>query len=271
MSLRLEPRSWLLVAVAGWAVGCALVSLAGFGGYAPSLPAEHHPPAAAPDLPGAATHAVLAPLDVYAQAWEHPLFFPDRKAANAHVPGKSADDHPLDALLTSVIITPTLRMAIVQDPKSHQSLRVRQGQPVGGVYGGWKLSDVQPRAATFESDSQGQATLDLRIFNGRGGPEPTRPGLTPQAVAAGAAAATETTPPPPVDAGSADSGRADAGGNPASDAASGGPSADAADSSAADQAAAQAVAEQQAEQIRRRIEERRRQALQQRQSTENDR
>ncbi|MBS0462663.1 MAG: hypothetical protein JSS41_09370 [Proteobacteria bacterium] len=253
MTPRLDPLGWLLVALVGWALAFVIVALTGFGGHWRALPDD---PSLAPALPRAVTTAsgsALGPLDAYAAAFNRPLFFPNRKPAMAHVPGKSANDHPLDAILTSVIDTPTLKMAIVQDPKSHQSLRVREGQALGGNYGGWKLTALAPRQATFDSDGMGQATLDLRVYNGKGGEEPTRMGLTPQAVAA-VILAPPRPPPQPGDAGSAgddsasnatDTGNADGGGSDASQAAA---------SAAADAAA------QQAEQIRQRIEERRQQA-----------
>ncbi len=266
---RLEPRSWLLVALAGWSLAFAVVALVGFGGRSAPLPDNHGLAPDLPTVPNTAAHPALRPLEAYAQAYDHPLFFPDRKPAAAHVPGKSADDHPLDAVLTGIIKTPTLQMAIVQDPKTHRALRVREGQPIGGPYGGWKLTEVQPRAATFQSDSQGTSTLDLRIYNGKGGPEPTHMGLTPQAVAAGVLGvlqrATGTDVPADADAASTNAGQ-DAGQDAAKDDATA-PDPQASAGDAAAQATAQAALHQ-AEMIRRRIEARRRQALQARQSNE---
>ena len=142
MLRRFEPLTWLLVAVAGWALACAVIALGGFGGRYQLLPDD---PSLAQNLPGvssgSATHATMGPLEVYAEAYNHPLFFPDRKPAAAHVAGQNnAANQPLDVVLTSVIMTPTLQMAIVQDPKTKASLRVREGQPIGGAYAGWKLS-----------------------------------------------------------------------------------------------------------------------------------
>lgn len=263
MIRRLEPGTWLLVALAGWSLAFVVVALIGFGGRSAPVADD---PALAPKLPPVphfATGSVLKPLDAYGEAFNHPLFFPNRKPANARIPGKNgADSHPLDVQLTSVIMTPTLQMAIVQDPKTHQSLRVREGQPIGGSYAGWTLTGLSPRTADFDGGAQGQQTLELRVFDGKGGEEPTRMGLTPQAVAAGVLG--NPRPPPPADAPSAgdDQSRSDA---PA-DAA---PAADAA-SAAADpnQAAAAAAAAQQAEEIRRRIEQRRQQMMRQRQASD---
>ncbi|MBS0194278.1 MAG: hypothetical protein JSR34_08520 [Proteobacteria bacterium] len=263
---RLEPLSWLLVAVAGWALACALIALAGFGGRWKPLPDDSSLAPRLPRLPAATTGSTMGPLDSYAQAYNHPLFFPDRKPAAAHVPGKGGgDDHPLDATLTSVIITPTLKMAIVQDPKTHQSLRVREGQSLGGAYSAWKLTDIAPRSATFHSDSQGDTSLDLRVFNGKGGEDPTRMGLTPQVTAGLAASAQRGAPGAPADgtATTDAAAPADAGsGNAGTDGSQAAATADA-NQAAADAANnASQTAQQQADEIRRRIEERRQQAQQ---------
>jgi general secretion pathway protein N len=176
----------LLAALAAWALGVAIVALAGFGGRYRLHPSD---PALAPQLPSAtvqAAQSTLGPLEMYAAAANRPLFYPDRKPERARVAngGNGADaPQPLNVLLTSVILTPSLRMAIVRDVASGKSLRVREGQPLEGGPSGWKLVAVSPRQAVFESE-QGRTTLDLRVFNGQGGEPPTPNGLTPQAVSA---------------------------------------------------------------------------------------
>jgi general secretion pathway protein N len=254
MRTRFEPLTYVLAAVAGWAVVCVVVSMTGFGGHYELLPDN---PALAPRLPAIATaspHSTMGPLEVYAEASNHPLFYPNRKPVAVHVPGQDTTPaQALDVVLTSVIMTPTLQMAIVQEPKTRQSMRVHEGQPIGGAYGSWKLTGLSPRSATFDGGSQGETTLDLRVFDGKGGEEPTRTGLTPQVVASGvlgpargaantdpnAANANMPPPPPPPDA---------ANDTAATDAAN----------VAANNAAV--LAAQQAEQIRQRIQQRRQQA-----------
>ncbi|HEY2345232.1 MAG TPA: hypothetical protein VGH80_05030 [Xanthomonadaceae bacterium] len=257
MIRRFEPLTWLLVAIAGWALGCVAISLSGFGGRYKLLPDN---PGLAQPLPavssGSTAHAAMGPLEVYAEAYNHPLFFPDRKPAAAHVPGQNnAAAQPLDVVLTSVIMTPTLQMAIVQDPKTKASLRVREGQPIGGSYGGWKLSGLSPRSATFDGGSQGETTLELRVFDGKGGEEPTRNGLTPQVVASGALGGPQQPQPEAVatDAGAED--------NTVQE-----PAPDPNQANAAANAAAQ-----QAEEIRRRIEQRRQQVQAQRAANKKER
>jgi general secretion pathway protein N len=255
MLRRLDPRSWLLVAVAGWALLCAIVALGGFGGTYTLLPDDSRLAPPLPKVPLSSARTPLGPLEAYAEAANRPLFYPDRKPIAVHVPGQaSADAQPLDVSLTSVVITPSLQMAIVQDNKTKESLRVREGQALGGPYAGWKMVAMTPRSAVFDGGSLGQQTLELRVFDGQGGEEPTQMGLTPQAIANGAVA--PATPRPP----------ANGGGNPDApqppDAPQNQSATDAINAAAANEAANNAATEaaQQAEQIRRRIEQRRQQA-----------
>ncbi|MEO7478862.1 MAG: hypothetical protein ABIT64_06500 [Lysobacteraceae bacterium] len=241
MPSRIDPRSWLLIAIAGWALLCAIVAVAGFGGRYQLLPDD---PSQLPSLPGIAladARSPLGPIESYAAASDRPLFYPDRKPISVHIEGNGSAGHPLNVALTSVIITPTLQMVIVQDNDSHQSFRARQGQPLEGDYAAWRLVAIAPRSAVFDGGTQGKQTLQLRVFDGHGGVQPTPIGLTPQVVAGGAlgplplpSMATPNAGLPPM------------------------PNAKQSPSAVATLAAAEA--ERQAEQIRQRIEQRRLQA-----------
>jgi len=163
-----------------------------------------------------------------------------------------AAQQPLNVVLTSIIMTPTLRMAIVHDNASGKSLRVREGQPLEGGPAGWKLIAVSNKQAVFEG-SQGRQTLDLRVFNGQGGEPPTPNGLTPQAVSSANIGNMFANPPP-------NAGRP----NPAPPVILGAqpvaPVSDTDQAAAAERQANDAVARAQAETIRQRIEARRQQA-----------
>jgi general secretion pathway protein N len=246
-SIRLDARGWLWIVVATWALLCALIALLNFGGRYRLLADDPSKVQPLPAIAKASAAPVLGPLESYAAASQRSLFYPDRKPIAVHVPGQNSSAQPLNVVLTSVIITPSVQMAIVQDVQTHASYRAKQGQTLDGPYSGWKLVSLTPRSAVFES-GQGQQTLELRVFNGQGGELPTRMGLTPEVVAGGAlglppqpnAAALAPNvnavpvppPPPPVVA----------------------PVPDATANNAA------ATAAQQAETIRQRIEQRRREA-----------
>ena len=257
MFARLSALNWLLAAVAAWALGVAILALAGFGGRYRLHPDD---PALVPPLPSATVQvgrSPLGPLELYAEAANRPLFYPDRKPAQVKV-GNAADaQQPLNVVLTSIIITPTLRMAIVRDTASGKSLRVREGQPLEGGPAGWKLVAVSRQQAVFES-GQGRSTLDLRVFDGQGGEPPTPNGLTPQAISAANASNVLINPvfanaplkPNPAAPGIL-------GAAPVMPTA---PMSDTDEAAAAERRGAESAARAQADSIRQRIEERRRQA-----------
>ena len=249
MHARLDARGWLLIAVAGWALLCAIVAMSGFGGRYQLLADDPSQAPALPTVSLASARSPLGPIEAYAEAANRPLFYPDRKPMVVHIAGQNSAAQALNVTLTSIIITPTMQMAIVQDNQTHQSLRVHEGQAFEGAYSGWKMVGMTPRSAVFDGGSQGQTTLQLRVFDGHGGEEPTRMGLTPQAIASGALG-----PPPPPPPPSAASMAANANVVPM---AVDDPNASVPAQSAN---AAAAVAAQQAEQIRQRIEARRQQA-----------
>ena len=56
---RLEARSWLLIAVAGWALACAIVGLSGFGGHYTLLPDDPKRAQALPVVALASSHSQM--------------------------------------------------------------------------------------------------------------------------------------------------------------------------------------------------------------------
>ena len=63
--------------------------------------------------------------------WRKPLFSPDRKPA----PRMASDGAGLgDLELTGIILTPTLRMALLRDKNGdHREVRLREGQSIHAV------------------------------------------------------------------------------------------------------------------------------------------
>ena len=182
--------TWLLAGFCGWALVLWLGGLLGMGGRV--APVEPLPASALPQ-PGPATPDRIGPLIRYAEAAARPLFTQDRRPRGflASVPegeGEAAQSASLDFILTGVLISPQVRLAIVQPTSGGEAQRVREGATPEGA-NGWRLLEVQPRRVIFEGSS-GQVTLDLRAFGGSG-PAPT-------AVARNAADAAGTAPPPPA-------------------------------------------------------------------------
>jgi general secretion pathway protein N len=94
------------------------------------------------------------------------------------------DATAFDYALTSVIITPRLRLAIVEPSSGGESVRVREGESAEGL-GGWRLVELRPRAAVFEGPG-GRRELPLRVWAGGG-----------DGVAPAPATASAAVPPPP--------------------------------------------------------------------------
>jgi general secretion pathway protein N len=156
-------------AVAAWCVGLLLLAFAGLGGRVGPHPGD---PALGPPIPelrfsenaprlGAATD--------YLAVGDRPLFNPDRRPAPVAI-ANTEQQAPFNGVLTSVLITDTLRMAIFSEENGQVSKRVRLGDTVPGT--SWRLSTLEPRRAVLEGP-EGQRVLDLRVFDGQGGAAPT--------------------------------------------------------------------------------------------------
>jgi general secretion pathway protein N len=185
------PLTWLLAAGAGWSVLLWIAALLGMGGQVD----EAIPAAAEVALPQAKPAAPdrIGPLAQYAEAASRPLFTQDRRPRSFMATGPEGDNvamsQSLDFILTGVLISPQVQLAVLQPSGGGDAQRVRVGSsPEGGA--GWRLVEVQPRRAIFEG-AGGQSALDLRTFGEAGGPTAT-PVARPQPVPAVATGA----PPP---------------------------------------------------------------------------
>jgi general secretion pathway protein N len=168
------PRTWLLVAVAGWAALIALLSLLGLAGRITPMEDDPALVQALPKLSAPAPER-LGPLSQYADIAARPLFSENRQPQPFYIGGKedAAPAAPsFDWVLTSVLITPQAKLAILQTPQGGEGLRVKLGEEPAGQ-SGWRLAELQPRSAVFEGPG-GRRTLELRVFDGTGGTPPTQ-------------------------------------------------------------------------------------------------
>lgn len=261
------PRTWLLAALAGWALLAWLLSLAGMGGRVSPLDEDPSLRQALPQ-PRPSPPDRLGPVSQYGEIAARPLFSDDRRPKPFSLRG-SGEDEPADTfdyVLTSVMLTPNLKLAILQ-PSDEAAA---QGQGEGGprtvavrlgesadMLAGWRLVSLEPRQAVFEGP-EGQRTLELRAFDGSGGAAAT-PTRTAAARNGAARSARRASGDPAGDAAST-----------AGDAADGGPEAAAARAATrrgqparapkpADEPAAAQTPEAQIEAIRKRIQARREQ------------
>lgn len=200
--MRLEhagPRTRLLAMLAGLALLAWIVALAGAGGRVTPLPDDA---SLLPPLPSAAAGSAeaLGPLPDYAAIGERPLFSVDRTHRPFFLSSQEGEPAStgFDYQLTSVILTPGLRMAIVQPTGGGDAMRVYEGAEAAGAPG-WRLVTLDRRKAVFEGP-EGRRELGLRVFNGDGSEAEATAveGIT----AADAAAASAATA-PSVDGGAA--------------------------------------------------------------------
>ncbi|WDS35682.1 general secretion pathway protein GspN [Pseudoxanthomonas sp.] len=255
------PRTWLLLAVAGWAVLAWLLALAGMGSRIVSLPDDPSLVQALPALPAPAPER-LGPLEQYSEIGGRPVFASDRQPHPFFLEGQGGEqvDKGFDYVLTSVLITPRVRLAIVQSPGDGgpaSAVRVKVGEALASSPA-WRLAELEPRRAVFEGP-EGQRTLELRVFDGQGGEAPTQLASAQPNTARPRPPAGPSPPPRPANTPPSERpSPSDTQGRGAP------PSADAADP--APPAPAPQTTEQQMQAIRERIEARRRQMREQQNS-----
>ena len=158
-----------------WAGLVLLVALLGLGGRFNALPVDTSLAKAIPVVKIERKKAVLEPIENYAEVGTRPLLMFDRRPGVVQAAPGDTSGAELDVMLGSVLITPNLKMAILRENQGGVVRRVRLGDVVEGT--GWRLVQLDPRRAVLEGPT-GQRSLDLLVFNGKGGELPT-----PQATA----------------------------------------------------------------------------------------
>lgn len=191
----LRPAGALLAALALWALGLLLLAVAGLGAQV-----GLHPPNAAlmPPMPVVQLDVIgsrLGPATDYLEVGNRPLLSPDRQPAPLTADAGGDAEAPLEANLTSVLITSELKLAILQSTQDGASRRVRLGEVLEGT--AWRLVALEPRRAVFEGP-QGRRELDLRVFDGTGAapPTPQHTRVPPARLDAPAAVAAAAAPAP---------------------------------------------------------------------------
>jgi general secretion pathway protein N len=158
------------IAVALGSVAGALALLAGGqgmglgSGYSLGEPE----PGAAADAPGLALERDTARMRAwadYGQVLARPLFNESRapELEETAATGDAAAAQPLTITLTGVILTRGLQIALVTDPSKNETERVKVGQPLTGERAGWTLVELKPRAAVFEGAGLGRQELELTV------------------------------------------------------------------------------------------------------------
>ena len=166
MAEGLRPLTLLLGGAALWALSLLILALSGLGtNFPPPTVAAAPPPV--PNVSLTRTESRLGPYDAYAVVATRPLMNERRKPVAISAVAAEAGASELDVTLTSVLITPSMKLAILTDNKDGGSRRVRLGEVVEGS--NWRLLALEPRRAVLEGPT-GQRTFDLRVFDGNSGP-----------------------------------------------------------------------------------------------------
>ena len=166
------PRSWLLAALAGWALLVWVLALFGLGGQIRPLPDDPSLVSALPKLPQQVPER-LGPLAQYSEIAARPLLSQNRKPQPFFISGQEGGEQPqtFDFVLTSVLITPQLQMAILQPTGGGEGVRLKIGEAPDSAQG-WRVSEIHPRSVVIEGP-EGPRTLELRIFDGLSGQPPS--------------------------------------------------------------------------------------------------
>ncbi len=188
----LPPRLLLLAAFAGWALLAWMLALAGMGGRITALADDPSLGKALPALPAPA-RARLRNEAEYALIGNQSLFSENRTPPPFVINDDKADAPPaFEFLLTSVILTPTLELAIIQPADGSPPVRMKLGDSPEAAKG-WRLIELHPRSAVFEGP-EGRRDLPLRTWGGE--PAPKDDSATAQATAPTAPAAPTPAPAP---------------------------------------------------------------------------
>ena len=140
-----------------------------------------------PEPVAMAAQAGLKPYKEYDAITDRPLFNENREpwVPPPEVAIEDPDENEtdveaveLDVRLTGVIISPAMRIALLSDNKSKQSMAVREGMPLEGPLGEWEVESIAPRRVDFRSSLTAKvAEVELSV-NGAalagGAPAPTR-------------------------------------------------------------------------------------------------
>lgn len=172
------PRTWLLATLAGWALLVWILALFGMGAQIRPLDDD---PALVTALPRLSAQAPerLGPLSQYAEIASRPVFHPSRTPQPFFVSGQEQGDQTqaFDYVLSSVLITPRLQLAILQPTQGGEGIRLKVGEAPESAPG-YRVVEIHPRSVLVQGPD-GPRTLELRVFDGVGGqPVSAAPGGT---------------------------------------------------------------------------------------------
>lgn len=173
------PRTWLLGAVAGWAMLVWVLALFGLGGHIERLADDPSLAQKLPALPAVVPER-LGPFGQYNEFSSRPLFSDDRLPKSFTLqPEGETQQETFNFVLTSVLLSPRVQLAIIQPDGGGDSIRLKVGEAPDSAPS-YQLLSLTPRGAVF-AGPEGEKPLELRVFDGVGGEAPTTIRTTPTA------------------------------------------------------------------------------------------
>jgi len=160
--MRRDPavaRLWLVSSLAAAAALLWIAALFGLGGWTGGAPPAAVPPWTLPPREAAAGR--LGEPEAYAEIGARPLFTRDRRPKPFVIDaGETTSTSAPELILTGVLITPTLEVAILTPGEGGEPVRVQRGEALPGRPG-WHLRALAPRQAVFDTPD-GLIRLELR-------------------------------------------------------------------------------------------------------------
>jgi general secretion pathway protein N len=126
----------------------------------------------------------LPAWDSYADVNKRPLFNEDRRPTPPPPPEAVVNTAPqiaqLHIVLSGVIISKKVRLALIKENGKQTSTSVKEGGALAGDLAAWSLAQVKPRAAVFKS-SAGES-VEVELIASAIDQKPTPPSNPPAAV-----------------------------------------------------------------------------------------
>ena len=193
----------VLAGICGVLLLLALVMEAGFGRGYRWLSRDDSAPLAAAGIDREPFK--LPPESAYAATDARPIFNEDRKPTPEVPEGDippPPPSVPLNISLTGIVLTPQLHMALIQDKSKNTTIALKEGMPMPGDQGGWTLTEIKKRSAIFKETSGDEVEVELSTAVASQNPS-TQPGKPANRQAAAGTGGAKPPAPTPAASGNA--------------------------------------------------------------------
>ncbi len=85
----------------------------------------------------------------------------------------------LDVTVKGIVITPSMKVAMITDNQTQETMRIKEGMPLEGNLGAWSVASIEPRRLTFSSEDGSDADMELEVHKKAMAPGKAPPPRTP--------------------------------------------------------------------------------------------